>query len=107
MGSVDDQKLIVLRAALFDAAGADVDCLAPFSAFSALKLSEEETVVQCGCRHRALRAAINTVEKDTASATRTARRARAPRTTAAAATATTAATFARGTTSAASAAPQQ
>jgi ribosomal protein S18 acetylase RimI-like enzyme len=44
MGSVDDQKLIVLRAALFDAAGADVDCLAPFKAFSALKLSDEETV---------------------------------------------------------------
>ena len=44
MGSVEDQKLIVLRAALFDAAGADVDCLAPFRAFSSMKLSDEETL---------------------------------------------------------------
>ena len=60
-----------------------------------------------GCRHRALRAVISTAAKDTASATRTARKARAPRTTAAGATATTAATSAAGTTSAARAAPQR
>ena len=60
-----------------------------------------------GCRHRALRAVISTAAKDTASATRTARRARAERIIAAGATATTAATFARGITSAARAAPQR
>ena len=60
-----------------------------------------------GCRHRALRAVISTAAKDTASATRTARRARAERIIAAGATATTAATSAAGTTSAARAAPQR
>ena len=44
MTSVEDEKLIVLRAALFDAAGHDVDLLEPFRAFSSLKLSDEETI---------------------------------------------------------------